>query len=69
LSSDTAGLRRELEIRDEKITSLEHRLAAVEADKADLREDRDRWRTQAEQARLLTDQRPVARRRKWWPWG
>jgi hypothetical protein len=33
LSSDTAGLRRELEIRDEKITSLEHRLAAVEADK------------------------------------
>jgi hypothetical protein len=69
LSSDTAGLRRELEIRDEKITSLEQRLAAVEADKADLREDRDRWRTQAEQARLLTDQRPVARRRKWWPWG
>jgi hypothetical protein len=69
LSRDTAGLRRELEIRDEKITSLEQRLAAVEADKADLREDRDRWRTQAEQARLLTDQRPVARRRKWWPWG
>jgi hypothetical protein len=33
LSSDTAGLRRALEIRDEKITSLEQRLAAVEADK------------------------------------
>jgi hypothetical protein len=30
--------------------------------------DRDRWRTQAEQAtRLLTDQRQD-RRRKWWPW-
>jgi uncharacterized protein YhaN len=70
LSSDTGSLRRELEIRDEKITSLEQRLTAVEADKADLREDRNRWRAQAEQAtRLLTDQRPVARRRKWWPWG
>ena len=52
------GLQRELAFRDEKIALLEDQLA-------DLREDRDRWRVQAEQAtRLLTDQRP-ARRRKW----
>ena len=69
LSFDTSGIRRELEIRDEKIMSLQERLAALETDKADLREDRDRWRTQAEQAtRLLTDQRPI-RRRRWWRWG
>jgi hypothetical protein len=55
------GLQREVAFRDEKIALLEDQLA-------DLREDRDRWRAQAEQAtRLLTDQRP-ARRRKWWPW-
>jgi hypothetical protein len=56
------GLQREVAFRDEKIALLEDQLA-------DLREDRDRWRAQAEQAtRLLTDQRPD-RRRKWWPWG
>ncbi len=66
LPNDTAGLHRELEIRDEKITSLEQRLAALEVDKADLREDRDRWRAQAEQTtRLLPDQRP-AQQRSWW---
>jgi hypothetical protein len=55
------GLQREVAFRDEKIALLEGQVA-------DLREDRDRWRAQAEQAtRLLTDQRP-ARRRKWWPW-
>jgi hypothetical protein len=55
------GLQREVAFRDEKIALLEDQLA-------DLREDRDRWRAQAEQAtRLLTDQRPD-RRRKWWPW-
>jgi hypothetical protein len=56
------GLQREVAFRDEKIALLEGQLA-------DLREDRDRWRAQAEQAtRLLTDQRP-GKRRKWWPWG
>ena len=56
------GSQREVAFRDEKIALLEDQLA-------DLREDRDRWRAQAEQAtRLLTDQRPD-RRRKWWPWG
>jgi hypothetical protein len=55
------GLQREVAFRDEKIALLEDQLA-------DLREDRDRWRAQAEQAtRLLTDQRPD-RRRKRWPW-
>jgi hypothetical protein len=55
------GLQREVAFRDEKIALLEDQLA-------DLREDRDRWRAQAEQAtRLLTDQRPD-RRWKWWPW-
>ena len=57
------GLQREVAFRDEKIALLENQLA-------DIREDRDRWRTQAEQAtRLLTDQRPASKRRKWWPWG
>jgi hypothetical protein len=52
---DTSGLQREITLLQERI--------------ADLVEDRDRWRGQAEQAmRLLTDQRP-AKRRKWWPWG
>lgn len=56
------GLQREVAFRDEKIALLEDQLA-------DLREDRDRWRAQAEQAtRLLTDQRPATKRRKWWPW-
>ena len=56
------GLQREVAFRDEKIVLLESQLA-------DIREDRDRWRVQAEQAtRLLTDQRPN-RRRRWWPWG
>jgi hypothetical protein len=56
------GLQREVAFRDEKIALLENQLA-------DIREDRDRWRAQAEQAtRLLTDQRPN-RRRRWWPWG
>jgi hypothetical protein len=56
------SLQREVAFRDEKIALLEDQLT-------DLREDRDRWRAQAERAtRLLTDQRPVTRRRKWWPW-
>ena len=47
---------------------LHERLDEKDAVIADLREDRDHWRAQAEQAtRLLTDPR-LARRRKWWPW-
>lgn len=67
LSWDTDRIRRELEVRDEQIASLRERLEALEEDKADLRDDRDRWRAQAEQAtRLLTDERPA--RRPWLPW-
>jgi DNA-binding transcriptional MerR regulator len=52
-----------------RIGDLKARIDALEADKQDMINDRDRWRAQAEQAtRLLTDQRPE-RRRKWWPWG
>jgi hypothetical protein len=56
-TAETAGLQREIAFRDDKIALLEAQLA-------DLREDRDRWREQA--TRLLTDQRP--RRGGWWPW-
>lgn len=46
-TTDTGGLQREITLLQERI--------------ADLVEDRDRWRAQAEQAmRLLTDQRPAA---------
>jgi outer membrane murein-binding lipoprotein Lpp len=53
---------------EERIGDLKARINALETDKQDIMHDRDRWRTQAEQAtRLLTDQRQD-RRRKWWPW-
>ena len=53
---------------EERIGDLKARINALEADKQDIMHDRDRWRTQAEQAtRLLTDQRQD-KRRKWWPW-
>jgi hypothetical protein len=66
-SWDTDRIRRELEVRDEQIAALRTQLAALEEDKGDLREDRDRWRAQAEQAtRLLPDKRPP--RRSWLPW-
>jgi DNA-binding transcriptional MerR regulator len=53
-----------------RIGDLKARIDALEADKQDIMHDRDRWRAQAEQATcLLTDQRAVTRRRKWWPWG
>ena len=60
--SDTRLLRREIEIRDEKISALgaerEQERRTLKTTIEDLREDRDRWRAQAEQAtRLLTDQR------------
>jgi hypothetical protein len=55
-TTDTGGLQREIRLLQERI--------------ADLVEDRDHWRGQAEQAmRLLTDQRPApqpAPRRSWW---
>ena len=60
--SDTRLLRREIEIRDEKISAIEaerdQERRTLKTTIEDLREDRDRWRAQTEQAtRLLTDQR------------
>lgn len=55
-----------------QLALLQQRVAGLEADKADLRAERDRLlkiiETQAEQNRLLTDQRSP-KWRKWWPWG
>ena len=55
-----------------RLTLMQQRIDVLEADKADLRSERDRLlsviETQAQQVKLLTDRRP-ARQRKWWPWG
>jgi hypothetical protein len=55
------------------VEGLRERLAEKDALIADLRTERDRLlgivETQAQQVKQLTDQRPAARRRKWWPWG
>ena len=55
-----------------KLAFMQQRIDDLEADKADMRAERDRLlgivETQAAQVKLLTDQRP-ARRRRWWPWG
>jgi hypothetical protein len=51
---------------------MQQRIETLEADKADLRTERDRLlfviETQAAQVKLLTDQRPATRQRKWWLW-
>ena len=61
----------------ERLAFMQQRIDALEADKADLRAERDRLlsviETQAQQVKLLTDQRPAAqpdaaRRRRWWSW-
>ena len=53
-----------------EVEMLRERLSEKDEVIADLREDRDHWRAQAEQAtRLLTDQRPAPQpdaRRGWW---
>lgn len=54
-------IKTELTIAQNCIASLKDRVAMLEADKIDLREDRNRWRTQAEQSQLfLADLRPKA---------
>ncbi len=55
-ASDTAGLRREIELLRERIAEKDEQIA-------DLREDRDRWREQA--TRLLPAPQP-SERRGWW---
>ena len=66
-SSVTVNVTGELRV---EVEMLRERLTEKDAVIADLREDRDHWRAQAEQAtRLLTDQRPAVQpdvRRGWW---
>jgi len=65
VNPDATGEIRELRA---KLDAASERLAEKDTLIADLREDRDHWRTQAETL-LLTDQRNTARpRRSWWPW-
>jgi hypothetical protein len=61
-----AELRVQLEAERAAIAGVKERIADKDAMIADLREDRDRWRGQAE--RLLLSQQPPPRR-SWWPWG
>jgi hypothetical protein len=76
--SEVSGNSRELQVRLEAALQTVERLDAMIAD---LRDDRDRWRSQAEKL-LLTDQRervmitpppeprvPVLAKRRWWPFG
>jgi hypothetical protein len=64
VNPDATGEIRELRA---KLDAVNERVAEKDALIAELREDRDQWRTQA-QTLLLTDQRePV--RRSWWRFG
>ena len=76
--SDVKMLQLEIKVRDEKIASLqaerERERKIFQDDVDDLRHrldqsEEERRKTQAQLTALLTDQRPVTRRRKWWPWG
>jgi hypothetical protein len=60
-------LRAQLELERTRVAGLQERLADKDAIVADLREDRDRWRAQAERL-VLTDQREPANPpvRRWW---
>ena len=62
-----AELRAELQAERIRVAGLQERLADKDATVADLREDRDRWRAQAERL-VLTDQREEAKKptRRWW---
>lgn len=75
-ASDATGLNAENRELRAKLEATTQRLSDKDAVIDDLREDRDRWRTQAEKL-LLTDQRaqtiiaspPISPRRSWLPWG
>jgi hypothetical protein len=62
-----AELRAQLEAERIRVAGLQERLADKDAIVSDLREDRDRWRAQAERL-VLTDQRETPRPavRRWW---
>jgi hypothetical protein len=65
-----AELRAQLEAERIRVAGLQERLADKDAIVSDLREDRDRWRAQAERL-VLTDQReqPRSSAWRWWPLG
>jgi hypothetical protein len=62
-----AELRAQLEAERIRVAGLQERLADKDAMLGDVREDRDRWRSQAERL-ALTDQRQQSRAltRRWW---
>jgi excisionase family DNA binding protein len=61
--NETSVLQAEIGLLRERLSDRDQRLREKDDVIEDLREDRDRWRTQAEQAiRLLTDQRPETER-------
>lgn len=79
--SDATELNAENRELRAKLEAAMQRLSDKDGVIADLREDRDRWRTQAEKL-LLTDQRgkqepplaqvapaPATKARSWWQWG
>jgi excisionase family DNA binding protein len=62
-TQDTAETLAKLAALDAQIEGLKEIVRRLDDQARDLREDRDQWRAQAENAtRLLTDQRP----RPWW---
>jgi excisionase family DNA binding protein len=63
--NEKSVLQAEIGLLRERLSDKDQRLHEKDDVIEDLREDRDRWRTQAEQAgRLLTDQRPETERTK-----
>jgi hypothetical protein len=76
-SSDISMLQLEIKMRDEKLAAIqterERERKILQDAVDDLRHrldqsEEERRKTQAQLTALLTDQRSVTRRRKWWPW-
>jgi excisionase family DNA binding protein len=74
ISDDMAVLRLELKVRDEKIAALQAEREREREQLTDQIDDlRRRLDTEGEERRkltaLLTDQRPLPKRRRWWQFG
>jgi hypothetical protein len=70
ISGNSAGERHDTGRETGETEALKQVNALLQEQVRDLRTERDRLLDVVEaQTRLLTDQRPAARRRKWWPWG
>jgi len=66
---EIARLRAQLESERTILSVSKERLSEKDDIIADTREDRDKWRTQAEKL-LITDQRAKQpKKRSWWSWG